>query len=100
MRRAIALGAASRTGTVSLILGGVAGAGTLEVELADLQEIPLLVTRAPHPELLPELVALVARGDLPLATLTSRLASCDLAHAGTTARRADSAIIFVPSEMA
>jgi threonine dehydrogenase-like Zn-dependent dehydrogenase len=100
IRRAIALGAAARTGTVSLILGGGAVAATLEVDLAALTEVPLLVVRAPHPELLPELVALVARGDLPLEPLTSRLPSCDLAHLGSTGSPADSAVIFVPSEMA
>jgi D-arabinose 1-dehydrogenase-like Zn-dependent alcohol dehydrogenase len=65
---ALGLAGAMPTGTVSFI--GAAGAD-IPLGRAAVWEVPVLVTDAPHPDLLIELCALVTRGDLCLDETTA-----------------------------
>jgi 6-hydroxycyclohex-1-ene-1-carbonyl-CoA dehydrogenase len=80
----------SPTGTLSL--AGAPAEGSVTLPRAALLETPLLVTSAPHPDLLTELLALVVRGDL---TLEDHVRALDLEGLGTVPFSAPSPVCHI-----
>jgi len=75
--RAIALALLGDGGTAVLLDGGDQTAAPLACELFAREETQVIGASACHPDLLPELCALVVRGELPLTLLTTRFTAGD-----------------------
>jgi len=95
-RAAVALLPELKTGSLSLV---GSAAPELLLDPAALSEVPLLTTEGPHPDLLPELLALCVRGDLDLRPLTARIdpAGLPAALAALLAGQGPPCPIFCPA---
>ena len=83
------------SGTLSIV---GESAEPLAFSRAELLERPLLCTAAPHPDLLPELLARLVRGDLDLAPLCAPVGPAELEEALARLRRGQGPLcpLFVP----